>query len=149
MITSECMRKMRRAVWEKAVGWEAEDLDRKFEGNQVLQEDLQDMSQPMAIIGTDVVNLYPSLDIDLVVREVEGAILESGIKWEEIDYMEGARYVALNWTEAECRNSGLRRILPRRRNNTGCRPGLRGVGPQGGDRGDQEQWVFPPVRLTQ
>ena len=61
---------------------------------------------------------------------MEGAILESGMKWEEIDYMEGARYVALNWTEA--RSSGLRRILPRRRYNTGCRPGLRGVGPREG-----------------
>ena len=74
-------------------------------------------------------------------------MLESNIKWEENDYLEGARYVALNWSEDKCRSSGLWRILPHRRKNKGIRPGLRGEGPQGGSRGDQEQWVFPHVRL--
>ena len=66
---------------------------------------------------------------------------------EEIDYLEGTRYIALNWTEDQCRRSPLGRILPYRRHATGTRPGLKGVGPQGGGRGDQEQWVFPQVRL--
>ena len=57
-----------------------------------------------------------------------------------------ARYVALNWSEEQCR-SKLGRILPRRRNNQGSRPGLKGEGPQGAERGDQEQWVFAKVRL--
>ena len=34
------------------------------------------------------------------------------------------------------------RILPRRRSK-----GLRGVGPQGGTRGNTEQWKFPHARL--
>ena len=34
------------------------------------------------------------------------------------------------------------------RGKTGCRPGLRGAGPQGGERGDTEQWEFPRVKLT-
>ena len=90
---------------------------------------------------------YPSLDITKVVEDVQRAVLESDIKWQGMDYLEASRYVALNWSEEQCRTSGLRRILPTRRYTTGSRPGLRGVGPQGGERGDQEQWVFPQVRL--
>ena len=58
-----------------------------------------------------------------------------------------ARYVALNWSEDQCRRSMLGRILPKRRKAQGSRPGLRGEGPQGAERGDQEQWVFGNVRL--
>ena len=61
--------------------------------------------------------------------------------------MECSRYVALNWNLEQCRNSKLRRILPRRRGKTGTRPGLKGVGPRGKERGDTEQWVFPHVKL--
>ena len=101
----------------------------------MLPEDLQDMSKPMIIVGTDVVNLYPSLDIRKVVKNVKEAIMESKIMWQEIDYLEGARYVALNWPEARCRSSGLGRILPRRRYRGGTRLGLKGEGPQGGPGG--------------
>ena len=42
---------------------------------------------PRVLVGTDVVNIYLSLDITEIVRE---AVLESEIKWEEIlDYLEG------------------------------------------------------------
>ena len=148
MITARCMMLLRRRWWEDSVGWDKTNLDRKYEGGDVLHEDLQDQGVPMVIIGTDVVNLYPSLDISKVVGEVEEAILGANIEWEDIDYLEGARYIALNWTEQQCRTSKLWRILPRRRYTTGCRPGLKGAGPQGGARGDQEQWVFPNVRLS-
>ena len=75
------------------------------------------------------------------------AIQKSDIKGEEVDYFEGARYVALNWSEEQGRGSPLWRLLPRRRCTRGSRPGLTGAGPQGAARGDQEQWQFPNVRL--
>ena len=56
-------------------------------GTDALQEDLQDNTMSRVLIGTDVVNIYLSLDITEIVRE---AVLESEIKWEEIlDYLEG------------------------------------------------------------
>ena len=112
-----------------------------------LPEDVQDQSQPMVVVGTDVVNLYPSLDIGKVVDIVRDAVLQSRVSWEEIDYLEASRYIALNWTKEQCDGSKLRRLLPTRRYTTGSRPGLTGAGPQGAMRGDQEQWVFPSVRL--
>ena len=45
--------------------------------------------------------------------------------------------------------SKLGRVLPRRRDKIGARPGVTGVGPKGKTRGDQEQWFFPQVELTQ
>ena len=147
MITATCMQQVRREQWEKSNDWGEGELDRILLGTEVLHEDLQDVSSPMVIIGTDVVNLYPSLDIKKVVGNVGEAILDSKITWQEIDFLEGARYIALNWSEEKCRSSGLKRVLPTRRYNMGSRPGLKGEGPQGGQRGDQEQWVFPHVRL--
>ena len=139
---------MRRAKWEAYAGWDDGDLDRELGGREVLPEDLQDQSSPMVVVGTDVVNLYPSLDISQVVEEVREAVMDTDIKWEDIDYLEAARYVVLNWSEEQCIKSGLRRILPKRRKKNGTRPGLTGEGPQGALRGDQEQWIFPRVELT-
>ena len=124
------MKKLRRKRWDTLVGWDEDDVTRVFSGDEMLPEDIQDQSAPMVVIGTDVINLYPSLDIGQVVEEVREAILDTGIKFEDVDYLEAARYVALNWSESQCIRSGLRRILPRRRYTTGSRPGLTGQGPQ-------------------
>ena len=42
----------------------------------------------------------------------------------------------------------MRKVLPWRRSSHGTKPGVRGVGPRGPDVGDQEQWVFPHVVLS-
>ena len=57
--------------------------------------------------------------------------------------------IALNRSAAYCRNHPLQRVLPVRRKRTGCRPGVTGKGPLGKERGDQEQWRFPRVTLTE
>ena len=63
--------------------------------------------------------------------------------------MEAVRYIALNWSEDQCRKSKLRRVLPWRRKSHGSRPGVRGAGPRGPERGDTDQWIFPKVVLSQ
>ena len=117
------------------------DLDRRYKGTEVLHEDLQDQTIPMVVVGSDVISLYPNLDIRKVGGAVKEAVIKTDVKWEEIDYLEGARYVALNWSEEQCRASKLGRILLRRRKSGGTRPGLRGAGFLGGERGTfgQEQ----------
>ena len=147
LVSMGAMRSLRRKRWEVLIGWDEADPSMRISAEQALPEDIQDFSSPMVIIGTDVVNLYPSLDIGEVVKIVGEAVKETVVRFEEVDYLEAARYVALCWTEEECMKSELRRILPRRRYNTGTRPGLTGAGPLGATRGDQEQWIFPRVRL--
>ena len=85
----------------------------------------------MVIIGTNVASLYPNLKISRVVEAVSKVVMDSRVTWEEIDYLEGARYVALNWLVAKCRSSAIARVLPWRRNTRGTRPGLTGSGPLG------------------
>ena len=58
-------------------------------------------------------------------ERVKQAVMQSDISWENIDYLEGARYIALNWTEEQCRWSSLKKILPWRRSRRGTRPGSR------------------------
>ena len=69
------------------------------------------------------------------------------MEWDNIDWLEFSRYIALNWSLEQCRKSKLRRILPTRRKTGGSRPGIKGVGPRGRERGDTEQWIFPQVNL--
>ena len=57
--------------------------------------------------------------------------------------------IELNRSAAYCRAHPLHRVLPVRRAKTGCRPGVTGKGPLGAQRGDQEQWKFPQVTLTE
>ena len=123
MITKGCMRQMRRKIWEEEHSWKDDEEESLLGGDELLPKDLQDYFTPMVIIGNNMVSLYPSLDITKVVENVKKAVLESEIKWQEGDYLEAAHYVALNWTEKQCRSSPLGRILPTRRCTTGCRPG--------------------------
>ena len=50
-----------------------------------LPEELQDFSVPMVIIGSDVEALYPSLDIDKVIKMVYEAVMKSKVSWEDLD----------------------------------------------------------------
>ena len=108
MITARAMRTLWRMKWAESVGWDKEDPERIFSPQDCLIEDVQDQSAPMVIIGTDVVNLYPALDIDEMVKLVGEAVVETRIKFDEVDYLEAARYVALNWSKEKCNGSALR-----------------------------------------
>ena len=107
------------------------------------------MTSPMIVVGADVKSLYPSMDVKEVSRMMKEAILAAPISWEGVDLLECSRYVALNWTEDQCRKSKLRRILPRRRFNNGTKPSVKGTGPRGKYRGDSEQWIFPRVKMEE
>ena len=122
-------------------------MDRRVDSTEVLPEDLQDWSTPHVIIGSDVISLYPNLDTEKIVENLGEVVELLDMKWSNVDLMEGARYLALNWSEEQIRSSSLRRIIPWRRSRRGTRPGMRGEGPRGRERGDQEQWEFPPVIL--
>ena len=148
-VTAWWLKCLRRTDWEKRMKWDFRDGERIITSEEALPEDLQDYQVPMIILGSDVVSLYPNLDIREVGLRVKEAVLNSTVKWEGVDYMEAVRYIALNWTEDQCRSSNLRRVLPWRRKKQGSRPGIRGAGPRGPETGDTDQWIFPKVVLSQ
>ena len=148
-VPCQVLKGLREVKWKEANGWVESDIDREILSTEALPEHLQDYETNMVLVGSDVVNLFPSLEVESVVKEVKEAIKKSKIKWEEIDYREGVRYLALNWDLETCKNSKLRRVLPVRRGKTGTRPGIKGAGPRGKLKGDQEQWIFQKVVLTE
>lgn len=124
--TVKFMEERRKRKWIRDFGWVEGDMERMISSVDALPEDIQDYSIPFVIIGSDVESLYPSLDIDKVAKLVYEAILKSEMKWENIDFMEACRYIALNWSEEQCIKSSLRKVLPTRRGRTGVKPGVRG-----------------------
>ena len=140
---------LRRKNWEEYVGWDNKDFDRILDSKEALPEQIQNYEEKMVLIGSDVVSLYPNLEVDKVTNTIKEAILGSEMVWQDIDYLEGVRYLALNWSQEECNRSVLRRVLPVRRGRRGNRPCIKGPGPKGRTRGDQEQWSFPEVKLEE
>ena len=77
-------------------------------------------------------------------------MLETEIKFKNIDFKEAIRYIALNWTEKECRTSNIWKLLPWRSKKQGVRPGMTGEGSLGPDQGKKDQWKFPNLgRFTE
>ena len=77
------MKKLRERTWSEITNRvpEGEYLD----STEVRPEMIQDFEAPMELIGCDVNALYPSLDWDTTELVVKNAIMESDIRWENID----------------------------------------------------------------
>ena len=140
-ITQKLMKKIRNDEWMKGNNMkDLVDMDKEWEGSEVLQEHIQNMEEKMILVGCDVEALYPSLDLKECGKIVEEEVMRTSIQWEDLDYLEGTRLIALNRSAEYCRtHKKLRGILPVRRKKTGSRPGVTGKGPLGAERGDQEQ----------
>ena len=114
----------------------------KVNSREVDNKWVQDRTKRMVIIGSDAVSLYPSMTKRESADEVANAVLESNIKWEGVNWKEATRFLVLGRDETWCRGSKLWRVLPRRKYNHGCKPGLTGAGPMGANPDDENQWQF-------
>jgi hypothetical protein len=76
----------------------------------------------LVVTGVDAEGLYPSLsDIEVVIIVYE-AVMNSKIRFKNINYHTAEKYVAMHMTGEEQRRSPLARILPRREARGGvCR----------------------------
>ena len=147
---AEIVRRLRKMEWlKKTPIEEIEDEDKTWLPEDVLIEDIQDYGKNMVVIGSDVEALYPSLDIEDSMKIIEEEVMRTSINWEDLDFLEGTRLIVLNRSAKYCREHNLSRVLPVRRRRTGVRPGVTGKGPLGPDRGDQEQWCWPRVKLSE
>ena len=95
--TINFMKQLREKRWKSNMGEMGNDPDTCLNSKDALPEQLQDYTCPMVCIGSDVVSLYPNLDVAQVAKRMKEAVLASSITWQEIDWLEAARYVALNW----------------------------------------------------
>ena len=75
-------------------------------------------------MSLDAKQLFQSLEIDATAKEISKEILESKVKFENIDYTTAARYIAANCGPIEVMQAGLSKIIPRRKYNKGVKPGV-------------------------
>ena len=61
----------------------------------------------MVIVGSDCVSLYPNLTKIETASEVADGVMESDIKWLEVNYKEAARFLVLGRSKEWCLGSGL------------------------------------------
>ena len=101
------------------------------------------------LTGADAVALYPSLLKKTTAMIVRKEAMDSEIKWQGINYLEAARYVAINLEPWEVRSLGLERIVPRRRFRKGCKPGLTGRENMSKYVEDEIRWEFPNLEATE
>ena len=111
----------------------ARDVD-----NKLVQDEVE-----MVIVGADVEALYPSLT-DLEVAQIcYDAIMNSKIKFENVNYRKARMYIASSLSKSEQRISKLYRVLPRRTAKGGVRPGCTA------DPEKEENWIFPAATPTE
>ena len=148
--------KERRKKELRKEGIEEDDTGglRTVGGNKVVRStevdknEIQDFSAPPVVVGSDVTALYPNLEDQSVAQLCHDAVMQTKIEFYNVDYGEAVKYIAMNSKEEDCRTSDLRRVLPIRRGRTGTRPGVTGEDPLGRERGGQDQWRMPRVKLT-
>ena len=85
-----------------------------IEAKDISNRNLVQDDRDLVVTGADVEGLYPSLsDIEVAIIVYE-AVMNSGIRFENINYHMAGKYVAMHMTEEEQIRSPLARILPRR-----------------------------------
>ena len=130
---------VRRRRVEKPTQWNGEDLVYAEDvGNEMVQDEVD-----LVVVGADVEALYPSLT-DLEVAQIcYEAIMNSKIKFQNVNHRKARMYIALNMSKSEQRMSSLHRVLSKRTAKGGVRLGVTA------DPEKEENCVFPPVELTE
>ena len=90
----------------------------------------RDHPRGLIIGSTDVVALYPSLDIDFTVNKVCEVIRKSPIQFAELWYEELGLYVAIHTSVEEIDSLGLTEVCPTRTTNMGSFPTVKSLNPQ-------------------
>ena len=104
--------------------------------------------EDIALLGFDVISLFPNLDINEVSKEVGKEFLESEVKVEGTDWKELSCYLAMNMTTKEISDRGLRRLVATRAYSKGRRPGCTGEeakGPNHHEDKKRSSWIVPDI----
>ena len=70
------------------------------------------------------------------------AMVDTEIKFTNINYKEAAKYIASNWSEAQVATSNIRRVLPWRKEKGGTRPGMKNINILGPGVNQEKEWRF-------
>ena len=80
--------------------------------NRTIPGQKKQKSGKLAIIGADVVSLFPSLKSVESAQLAKNAILASKVEFESVDYIKAMRYIYTVGGSELCSKAGLSRIMP-------------------------------------
>ena len=125
--------KQRLRLWKGEKLTYADEVD-----NNLVQDELE-----LVVIGADAVGLYPSMtDVEVAIICYE-AVMNSKVKFTNINNRKALQYIAMNLSKEEQRWSPLNRLLPRRTSKGGVRPGVTA------DPNNEENWRFSTAEPTE
>ena len=103
---------LRKLKWEIDVAWCEGDETCVFTSNEMLPEDY---GSPMTIIGSDMVALYPYIEVTREAKIMKEAVVSSKIEFDKVDLLELSRTglkrnVELVRYEEFCHGEGRTRV---------------------------------------
>ena len=104
---------------EEEFNEEDDDLD-------ALYEDEERQEQEIVVVGSDIVSLFPSITAEQGGKLCREAMLETEIKFEGVNFIEIAIYIALNYSSHYKIPADVRDLIPQRKKARGQRPGVTG-----------------------
>ena len=137
-----------------AIVAEEADTDKVCENTEEVMEAIEKINEEPnnnndIIIGSlDVKGLYPSLEVERAAEIVRGMVASSAVDVENVDFDELAKYIAINVSDVEIEQSGMRDLVHTRRFTKGPKPGMTSREVIGGDeqRSDERTKWRKPVR---
>ena len=102
--------------------------------------------------GLDAVGLYPSIKQNVATAACLKAARETKLDIKNVNYLEATRFLVLTMDEKKIQESGLRRVLPRRKKTKdgkkGRKLGLTATNSLQPTTNDTSQWEWAKVNLT-
>jgi hypothetical protein len=97
------------------------DVNKRIE--EMSEEDL-DSVKDIQIISMDVKALYPNLKIKECAEIIQKTVENSTLDFDDMDWDEAGKYVAVNYSKSEIEEAGLREVVPTRIAKRGAEPGI-------------------------
>ena len=128
-MTASRKRKDRQEIQDATVIRRRKTMPKTWRGEKIIYASEVTSSQiqeelDLVIIGSDVQALYPSLtDVEVGIICYQ-AVMDSKVKFQNINFKKASQYIAMCLSKEEQLVSPLRRILPTRTSRGGVRPGV-------------------------
>ena len=103
-------------------------------------------NEEIICIAFDVIGLYPSLSARETGKIGNQELLNSDVKFEDINYLEISRYIAVTSSVWEIQRTGDRRLVPYRSKTKRTRPGITGKQMTSGESNNHDKfdtWIYP------
>ena len=128
-----------------------ETVEKKDDSSK--KQEFQGKEGEEAVMALDAVGLYPSITKEVAAKACLEAARESEVRIDNMNLMEATRFLVLTMSEEKIEESGLRRILPKRRKRKDGKKtrklGLTTANSLKPVTNEQSQWEWPRVSLTE